>query len=159
MVSGINEKLVDIIFENEDFAVLNKKRGEPTAPLKEGDASLLTNFLSLGHVKEKVIGKKEIEAGLLHRLDTATTGLVLVAKTQKMFDLLQDMQEHCLIEKEYFAVCDLVPSQIVYFPKKIKRTERFYSFNVTSCFSSYGKRGVNYHNKCNKRKTHRVLFC
>lgn len=141
MKDSINQSLVDIIFENEDFAVLNKKRGEPTAPLKEGDSSLLTHFLSLGHVKEKVIGKKEIEGGLLHRLDTATMGLVLIAKTQKMFDILQDMQEHCLIEKEYLAVCDLVPSQILYCPKNIKQVNNFYTFNVTSNFCSCGKRG------------------
>ena len=41
----------------------------------------------------QVRGKKEIEAGLLHRLDTDTRGLVLFAKDQAVYDFLAARQE------------------------------------------------------------------
>jgi len=102
---------IQIIFENEDFAILNKSRGMPTAPLKEGDYSLLTEFLKIRNLQEKVIGKKEVERGLLHRLDTPTTGLVLIAKKQKIFDFFSSMQEQNKIEKEYLAYCDILKTK------------------------------------------------
>ena len=130
---------IDIVFENEDFAVLNKERGLPTAPLKAGDESLLTYFLKMRELKEHVVGRKAVEEGLLHRLDTATSGLVLIAKTQKMYDVLQHMQEMHLITKEYLAFCDYVPSL---FSRSIVRTEhRSYSFTIESGFAPFGKRG------------------
>ena len=99
-----------IVFENEDFAVLNKKRGIPSAPLKKGDVSVLTEFLATREKAAEVVGsKKQVEAGLVHRLDTATSGLILIAKKQKIYDALLLMQHHNLIEKEYIASCDLNP--------------------------------------------------
>ena len=41
----------------------------------------------------QVHGKKAIEAGLLHRLDTDTRGLVLFAKEQAVYDFLAARQE------------------------------------------------------------------
>ena len=142
MGSLIDEKIIDVIFENEDFAILNKKRGMPTAPIKEGDASLLTNFLNARHLKEKVIGKKAIEAGLLHRLDTATSGLVLIAKTQNMFNILQTMQDKNLIKKQYLALCNFVPSQLLYIPKcHLEQSKNKHSLIVKTAFASYGPKG------------------
>ena len=99
---------IQIIFENEDFAILNKPRGIPTAPLREEDYSLLTEFLKIRDLKERVVGKKEVERGLLHRLDTPTTGLVLIAKRQKIFDFFSFMQKQDKIEKEYLAYCNIL---------------------------------------------------
>jgi len=50
-----------------------------------------------------VRGKKEIEAGLLHRLDTDTRGLVLFAKDQPTYDFFSVMQENDRILKTYYA--------------------------------------------------------
>ncbi|MGP1438888.1 MAG: pseudouridine synthase [Treponema sp.] len=127
-----SKKPFQLIFENEDFAVLNKKRGIPTAPLKEGDYSLLTEFLKVSKLKERVIGKKEVEKGLLHRLDTATTGLVLIAKTQKVFDFFSRMQEQNKIEKEYTAYCDVTKN----FPNILNT---HINFEIKSSFLPCGK--------------------
>lgn len=51
----------------------------------------------------QVRGKKAIEAGLLHRLDTDTRGLVLFAKDQKVYDFLAARQEAGQIIKTYCA--------------------------------------------------------
>ena len=51
----------------------------------------------------QVRGKKVIEAGLLHRLDTDTRGLVLFAKDQSVYDFLAARQEAGQIIKTYCA--------------------------------------------------------
>lgn len=129
-----------IIFENDDFAVLNKKQGIPTAPLKIDDFSVLTEFLSTREMTEHITGKKAVEAGLLHRLDTATSGIILIAKRQKIYDALQHMQELDLIEKEYTAICDFLPQTILKpcFPKA-DSLHLPYSFDISSYFVPFGK--------------------
>ena len=141
-MNGSSSTFFDIIFENEDFAVLNKKRGIPTAPLKEGDFSLLTEFLKTRHLLEKVIGKKEVEAGLIHRLDTATSGIVLIAKRQRIYDTLQHMQDLNLIEKEYIAICDCTTSisNNMSIPAK-NNSDIAHSFDIKSYFIPFGKGG------------------
>lgn len=96
----------EILFEEEGFAVVYKPQGLPTAPLKEGETSLLTWFLNIRSDAANVKGKKHVEAGLLHRLDTATCGLVLIAKEQRVFDFLNKMQGLDEIGKTYFAFCN-----------------------------------------------------
>ena len=128
---------IQIIFENEDFAILNKPRGMPTAPLKEGDYSLLTEFLKIRSIEEKVIGKKEIERGLLHRLDTPTTGLVLIAKRQEIFNFFSFMQEQNKIEKEYLANCDIVKTKNSKYDATINTNSE--TFEIKSAFLPAGK--------------------
>lgn len=126
---------VQIVFENEDFVILSKKRGIPTAPLREGDYSLLTEFLKIRDLKEKVIGKKEVERGLLHRLDTPTTGLVLIAKKQKVFDFFSSMQAQNKIEKEYIAYCDILKTKNLNVPLDIDNNK----IEIKSSFVPTGK--------------------
>ena len=77
----------EVIFENEAYAVLYKPRGMPTAPLSENEEGTLVSwFLKRCPEAALVKGKKDIEAGLVHRLDTATSGLVLMAKNQESYD-------------------------------------------------------------------------
>ena len=102
-----------ILFEEERYAVLYKPRGMPTAPLRSMEKnSLLYWFLTLRPKAAGVFGKKKIEAGLIHRLDTPTCGLVLIAKTQNAFNAIHLMQERNLIEKTYFAFTEKSASQI-----------------------------------------------
>ena len=94
----------EVIFENEAYAVLYKPRGMPTAPLTEDEeGTLLSWFLKSCPEAASVKGKKDIEAGLVHRLDTATSGLVLIAKNQESYDALNLMQVNNLIKKTYVA--------------------------------------------------------
>ncbi len=98
----------EIIYQNRFYAVLYKPGGLPTAPLKEDEQNtLLSWFLSMEPEAANIYGKKKIEAGLIHRLDTPTCGLVLAAKTQDAFEILSFMQENNLIEKTYYAFCNM----------------------------------------------------
>ena len=98
----------EMVFENEAYAVLYKPRGMPTAPLSEDEEGTLVSwFLKRCPEAALVKGKKDIEAGLVNRLDTATRGLVLIAKTQESYDALNLMQTNNLIKKTYIAFTDI----------------------------------------------------
>lgn len=85
-----------------------KPHGLPTAPLREDEThTLLGWYLVRFPEAAAVAGKKNIEHGLIHRLDTPTEGLVLIAKNQAAYDKFQEAQSGDLIRKTYQALCDL----------------------------------------------------
>lgn len=91
----------------EPFVVLAKPSGLPSAPLAANDASALTECGRLFPEVLKVCGKKQVEGGLLHRIDTATAGLLLVAQSQQFYDHIIAAQERGLFIKGYRADCNL----------------------------------------------------
>ena len=90
----------------EPFLVLDKPAGLATAPLFDGDESALTQAVALFPSLADVTGRKPIERGLLHRLDTATRGCVLVAATQDAYDALFAAQKAGACTKWYTALVD-----------------------------------------------------
>jgi 23S rRNA pseudouridine1911/1915/1917 synthase len=96
-----------VALESASWVILWKPHGMPTVPLAEGErGTLLEFFISLYPEGDSVCGKKGVERGIIHRLDTATSGLVLAARTQATFDSLWDAQKNGLIRKTYTALCD-----------------------------------------------------
>ena len=95
--------------DQEPFVVLEKARGLPTAPLSPGDESALCEAEKIFPQIRLVAGKKEIEHGLVHRIDTETAGLVLIAATQEFFDFVSAAQKDGEFKKWYRAHVDVVP--------------------------------------------------
>jgi len=105
-VSDSIERIPRILQETEAWAIVFKPHGMPSAPLTEGEqGTLLAWFLAERPEADAVAGKKAIERGLLHRLDTETEGVVLIAKTQDAFDALSLSQDEGRIAKRYAAFC------------------------------------------------------
>jgi len=97
-----------VFLENEEWALLVKPHDLPSAPLAENDSeTLLGWYLEKKESARDVIGRKAIEHGLIHRLDTGTSGFVLVAKTQKSYEKLITSQKDGCIKKTYLATCSL----------------------------------------------------
>ncbi|MBR4387541.1 MAG: RNA pseudouridine synthase [Treponema sp.] len=91
--------------EEEPFAVIIKPRGIASAPLFEGDISAYTHAAKVFPELNSVKGKKECEHGLLHRIDTDTEGLLLIAASQGFYDYMQGVQEEGNFIKSYKAIC------------------------------------------------------
>ncbi|UTC63313.1 RNA pseudouridine synthase [Treponema sp. OMZ 788] len=129
---------IEVIFENEAYAVLYKPRGIPTAPLSaDEEGTLISHFLKRCPEAYAVKGKKDIEAGLIHRLDTATSGLVLIAKNQETYDALDLMQSNNLIKKTYAAFTDINDAADLnpdFSPSSLP-------YRISSQFRSYGPKG------------------
>ena len=96
--------------DNEPFLVINKPAGIPSAPLSPDDKKNAFSQ-SAAHIPQllEVRGRKEIEHGLLHRLDTQTSGLLLIAATQECYAFLQEQQKNNLFQKTYTAKCAVLP--------------------------------------------------
>ncbi len=92
-------------FESESVLVADKPAGQPTAPLRAGERGTLVNAL-LGRFPDLAgVGYGPREPGVLHRLDTGTSGLVIVARTAPAFAILRAALLDGRIEKKYVLVC------------------------------------------------------
>lgn len=127
---------------NNPFLIIYKPSGLPSAPITEDDKenALYKAIIKYPKIKN-VEGRKKIEFGLLHRLDTVTEGLLLIALSQDFYDSIIALQEEGNFIKTYSAVCNIKPCIKEGFPKynnKIKLTEG-YSFIIESLFRGFGK--------------------
>ena len=85
-----------VVYEDEDVLVVNKPSGLLSVPGKEIEDSVLT----------RIQKRYPLASGplLVHRLDLATSGLLLIAKNQKAHKALQRQFLKRTIEKRYVAV-------------------------------------------------------
>ena len=97
---------LDIIYQDENIAIINKDAGVNTHPTPgiDGKSGTLVNGL-LYHVKDLAgIGGVE-RPGIVHRLDKDTSGLIMIAKNDKMMLYLQEiMKKREKIGKYYVAI-------------------------------------------------------
>jgi 23S rRNA pseudouridine1911/1915/1917 synthase len=100
-----------IVLETELIVVVDKPAGQPTAPLRPGESGTLVNAL-LGRYPEltpqpdgTIVGHSLREPGILHRLDTETSGAVVVARTATAFDELKVALKSGQLDKRYLLMC------------------------------------------------------
>lgn len=149
IMAAMNElRVIHEATETEPFFVLNKPSGLPSAPLAEGDDSALTRLLALHPNLSCVKGRKAIECGLVHRIDTMTSGLLLVAATQSFYDYILVEQDKGSFIKTYSADCDKSDVQIQKegFPLEHLMPDSFYrqgsvKLTVQSRFRTFGRKG------------------
>lgn len=93
-----------IIFENDDYLVLNK----PAGLISHGGPSItdktLVDFLKKKYPKIENVGEDPLRPGLVHRLDKEASGLMVVAKNQKTFEYLKKQFKNRRVAKNYIAL-------------------------------------------------------
>lgn len=91
---------LDIVYEDEDLLVINKQAGLVVHPAAGNYTGTLVNAL-LHHVPDLVNLPR---AGIVHRLDKETTGLMVVAKTLEAHtDLVAQLADRT-VSREYQAI-------------------------------------------------------
>lgn len=101
---------LDIVFEDEHLAVINKPPGMVTHPGAGNYSGTLVNAL-LFHFKSLAEGSGPDRPGIVHRLDKDTSGLLLVAKTEGVYQKLQNAIQKREIRRTYMVlVCGHVSS-------------------------------------------------
>ena len=95
---------IPIIYEDDSLLVVDKPAGVATHGFSGRDRATLANFLAAQRPGLLNIGKSRWEPGLVHRLDIETSGVVLVAKTQAVFDRLREQFRRREIKKTYLAL-------------------------------------------------------
>lgn len=97
---------LDIAYEDDDLLVVDKAAGMVTHPAHGALDGTLVNAL-LAHVA--TLPGERIRAGLVHRLDRDTSGLLLVAKTEDALGTLGRAMQQRYIEREYRGIVVGVP--------------------------------------------------
>ena len=153
---------LDIIYEDENVTVVNKKQGMVTHPACGNWSGTLVNALLYHWGRESITQLKdgsetEIIArrrpGIVHRLDKATSGIIVTAKNRESEEWLQNEFRDKTLQKEYILICTGRPkqrdgdirTQIIRDPKNRQRfkavtdtEEGKYARTLYHCIACYG---------------------
>lgn len=102
---------ISLIKKTSDYLLINKPIGvivHPDGKTKEGTVVdwLMENYpdvKGVGETMKLYDGSIIDRPGIVHRLDRDTTGILVVARTQKMYDHLKEQFQNKTIEKHYRA--------------------------------------------------------
>lgn len=90
---------LDIHYEDEYLLVVNKPSGMVTHPAHGNLRGTLVNAL-LHHLGQTT-GEDNMRPGIVHRLDKGTSGLLVIAKDEKVHRKLTDQFSKRTVEREY----------------------------------------------------------
>lgn len=94
---------LDIIYQDSDFAVINKAQGMVTHPSMGSPDKTLVNAV-LYHIKDLSAINGVLRPGIVHRLDKDTSGALVVAKNNNAHLSLAKQIEERTAERYYVAL-------------------------------------------------------
>jgi 23S rRNA pseudouridine1911/1915/1917 synthase len=94
---------LDIIYEDDDLLVLNKPPGVVVHPALGNHSGTLVNAL-LHHTEKLSSVNEDVRAGIVHRIDKDTSGLLLVAKDDWIHSELAKQFASHSVNRTYWAV-------------------------------------------------------
>lgn len=94
---------LDIVYEDEDVIVVNKRNGMVVHPAAGNYTGTLVNGL-LYHSKNLSDINGEFRPGIVHRIDADTTGLLMVAKNNNAHEALSKQLEEKSTHRVYYAL-------------------------------------------------------
>ncbi len=92
-----------VLYNNNDLLIIDKPAGMVVHPGAGFKGETLASALLFNFSDIAIVGE-EHRPGIVHRLDKDTSGIILVAKTQKMYEFLKDAFAERKIKKEYLAL-------------------------------------------------------
>ncbi len=96
---------LDIVYEDDDFAIINKPQGMVVHPAPGAYNHTLVNAL-LYYFENLSNGSGDIRPGIVHRIDKDTSGLLVVAKNDKAHaSLAAQIAEHSCF-RHYLALLE-----------------------------------------------------
>ena len=102
--------MVDVVLDDEDFAVVNKAAGQvvhPGAGQRTGTlvAGLLARYPQLRDLSDEGLSDP-FRPGIVHRLDKGTSGVLVVAKTPEGLVSLRDQLATRSMERTYLGLVE-----------------------------------------------------
>lgn len=94
---------LEIVFEDSDLAVVNKRHGMVVHPAPGNYSGTLVNALMF-HMDNLSSINGIIRPGIVHRLDKDTSGLLVIAKNDKTHRGLSEQLKHHGVYREYVAL-------------------------------------------------------
>ena len=110
--------MIDIIYENDDFAAVNKPAGvlvhrPEKGPKASQEGGVLADWIEEHYPEAKEVGdpstssgqaSRNLRPGIVHRLDEDTSGIILIAKNQRFFEYLKGLFQKHEVKKTYIAL-------------------------------------------------------
>jgi 23S rRNA pseudouridine1911/1915/1917 synthase len=96
---------LDIIYQDKDFAVINKTQGMVVHSGNANYSGTLVNAL-LFHFKQLSDANGDLRPGIVHRLDKNTSGLMLVAKNNHAHKILASQISDKRCVRKYLALLE-----------------------------------------------------
>ena len=121
LITKYNDNEVKVIYEDKWLIVINKPAGMLTVPGKDEEAVSALEIVSGMPKNENTRTEADSQSSILvprtvgvfevHRLDQATSGLVVFAKTHEVQKLLRQQFEQRTVSKTYLALLDGTPPE------------------------------------------------
>jgi len=94
-------KQIKIVADIDDYLVVNKPSGLLVHPTSAGEKISLASWVVKKYPNVLGVGDYADRPGIVHRLDKEASGLLVIAKNQKMFDHLKIQFQERSLEKIY----------------------------------------------------------
>jgi 23S rRNA pseudouridine1911/1915/1917 synthase len=98
------ELRIPVLYEDDVLLAVDKPAGIPSHALRAEETSTVANFLLARFPKLAGVGPRRLEPGLVHRLDTDTSGVLLVARDAATFAALRRQFSQRQVDKLYLAL-------------------------------------------------------
>lgn len=115
-----------VLFQNEDFLAIAKPSDLPSAPLHSDETDSVVHRALAVCPNLPVLRGNPLEPGLVHRLDTGTSGVLLFVKSAAAFARVSAIWNSGSIRKEYRAITSNAGSL------KLGRVELFLGHDLKS---------------------------
>lgn len=141
---------LEIVYEDNELLVINKPPGLVVHPGAGNPEGTMLNALIAHAPKLRQLPR----AGIVHRLDKATSGLLVVAKTERARqNLIEQLREHS-VEREYLTIVYgvMVAGGTIEAPIGRHRTQR-----TRMAVSHQGKPAVSHYRVMKKYRAHTLV--
>lgn len=110
---------IPVIFEDQNIIIINKPSGIVVHPFDYSTELTLVDFLhekypEIFNIENNVKlqdGRTIALGGIVHKLDRDTSGVLVIAKTQKVFDELKEQFRNHKTKKTYIALVEGIVEQ------------------------------------------------
>lgn len=139
-----------VLYEDEDLLIINKPAGLVVHPGAGNKQHTLTNALLYYDSKLACLPR----AGIVHRLDKNTTGIMMIAKTPLAHtSLIKQIQAHAVIREYHAVVC----GQLIAGGRIDKPIGRHPKHRIKMSVSSTGKQAITDYRLIKKYAHHSYL--
>jgi 23S rRNA pseudouridine1911/1915/1917 synthase len=95
---------IHVLWSDDDLVALAKPAGIPSHPLRAGELGTVANGLVARFPECAAVGDDPREAGLAHRLDGGTSGVLVAARSQAMWTATRQLFGDGRVTKIYLAL-------------------------------------------------------
>ncbi len=99
---------LDVLYQDADIVVVNKPVGVAAHPSPGWNGPTVLGALAALGISLTTSGSEE-RRGIVHRLDAGTTGVMVVAKSERAYTVLKDAFRDRTVEKIYHAIIQGYP--------------------------------------------------